>query len=225
MSQLSVGINVFIDTIVTDSLRLSEPQCYRDPPGKEHRMETEIRTRAADSCELCGSAEKLSVWRVEPARDGAEYAALVCDVCRAQLADEQDVDPGHFQHALMGAIWSEVPAVQVLSWRLLHRFDAPWARDLLEQAYLIDEVREWAEAGLSDEPEDHRPPAYDSNGTPLADGDSVTLIKDLDVKGAGFTAKRGTLVKGIRLTDNPDEVDARVNRVAIVLRTEFLKKA
>ncbi len=66
----------------------------------------------------------------------------------------------------------------------------------------------------------------DSNGAVLVDGDSVTLIKDLKVKGTSVTLKRGTLVKGIRLTGNPDEVDCRVEKVkGLVLRTEFLKKA
>jgi len=66
----------------------------------------------------------------------------------------------------------------------------------------------------------------DSNGTLLADGDSVTLIKDLKVKGTSVTLKRGTLVKGIRLTGDPDEIECRVEKVkGLVLRTEFLKKA
>ncbi|PKP39217.1 MAG: PhnA protein [Bacteroidetes bacterium HGW-Bacteroidetes-15] len=65
----------------------------------------------------------------------------------------------------------------------------------------------------------------DSNGNLLTDGDSVTLTKDLKVKGSSITLKRGTMVKNIRLTDNADEVDCRVNKMAIVLRTEFLKKA
>jgi protein PhnA len=65
----------------------------------------------------------------------------------------------------------------------------------------------------------------DSNGNLLNDGDSVTLIKDLKVKGSSITLKRGTMVKNIRLTDNEDEVDCRVNKMAIVLRTEFLKKS
>ena len=64
----------------------------------------------------------------------------------------------------------------------------------------------------------------DSNGNLLADGDSVTLIKDLKVKGSSLNLKRGTVVKKIRLTDNEDEVDCRVNGSSIVLRTEFLKK-
>ena len=65
----------------------------------------------------------------------------------------------------------------------------------------------------------------DSNGNLLADGDSVTLIKDLKVKGMSVTLKRGTLVKKIRLTDDPAEVDCKVGGSDIVLRTEFLKKA
>lgn len=66
----------------------------------------------------------------------------------------------------------------------------------------------------------------DSNGTLLADGDSVTLIKDLKVKGTSVTLKRGTLIKGIRLTGNEDEIECRAEKVKdLVLRTEFLKKA
>ncbi len=66
----------------------------------------------------------------------------------------------------------------------------------------------------------------DSNGTVLAEGDNVTLIKDLKVKGTSVTLKRGTMVRGIRLTGNPEEVDCKVEKVkGLVLRTEFLKKA
>jgi protein PhnA len=66
----------------------------------------------------------------------------------------------------------------------------------------------------------------DSNGTRLSDGDSVTLIKDLKVKGTSVTLKRGTLVKNIRLTDDEDEIECNVEKVkGLVLRTEFLKKA
>jgi len=67
----------------------------------------------------------------------------------------------------------------------------------------------------------------DSNGNALADGDSVTLIKDLKVKGSGgVTLKRGTLVKNIRLTPDADEIEANVAKVrGLVLRSEFVKKA
>jgi len=65
----------------------------------------------------------------------------------------------------------------------------------------------------------------DSNGNLLNDGDTVTLIKDLKVKGSSLNLKRGTVVKKIKLTDNEDEVDCRINGSSIVLRTEFLKKS
>ncbi len=66
----------------------------------------------------------------------------------------------------------------------------------------------------------------DSNGTVLKDGDNVTLIKDLKVKGTSTTLKRGTLVKGIRLTADPEEIECRVEKVkGLVLKTCFLKKA
>ena len=64
----------------------------------------------------------------------------------------------------------------------------------------------------------------DSNGNLLNEGDSVTLIKDLKVKGSSLNLKRGTVVKKIKLTDEADEVDCRINGSSIVLRTEFLKK-
>lgn len=69
--------------------------------------------------------------------------------------------------------------------------------------------------------------ARDSNGTLLADGDNVILVKDLKVKGSGgVTIKRGTLIKGIRLTDDPAEIECRAEKVRdLVLRTEFVKKA
>jgi protein PhnA len=65
----------------------------------------------------------------------------------------------------------------------------------------------------------------DASGTVLADGDSVVLIKDLKVKGAGQTLKQGTLIKSIRLTDNPEEIDCKHDAIkGLVLRTEFVRK-
>ena len=65
----------------------------------------------------------------------------------------------------------------------------------------------------------------DSNGTLLNDGDSVTVIKDLKVRGSSDVIKRGTMVKNIRLTDDPAEIDCKLNKTAMVFRTEFVKKA
>ena len=65
----------------------------------------------------------------------------------------------------------------------------------------------------------------DAVGNRLADGDQVTLIKDLDVKGAGQTLKRGTLIKSIRLTGDPQEIDCRFDGIkGLVLRAEFVRK-
>jgi protein PhnA len=68
--------------------------------------------------------------------------------------------------------------------------------------------------------------ARDSNGAELKDGDSVTLIKDLKVKGSSAVLKRGTVIKNIRLTDDPAEIECRSDKIKdLVLRTEFVKKA
>ena len=68
-------------------------------------------------------------------------------------------------------------------------------------------------------------PTKDSNGIILAEGDAVTLMKDLKVKGSSLTLTRGTLVKNIRLTNSPAEVEGRAGGSTMVLKTEFLKKA
>ncbi len=69
-------------------------------------------------------------------------------------------------------------------------------------------------------------PVKDSNGAELADGDSVTLIKDLKVKGTSVTLKRGTLIKNIRLTEDEEEIECHAEKVKnLVLKTCFLKKA
>ncbi|MGM5629328.1 zinc ribbon domain-containing protein YjdM [Apibacter raozihei] len=78
---------------------------------------------------------------------------------------------------------------------------------------------EWS----GDEAENNTTPK-DSNGTELQDGDAVTVIKDLKVKGSSMVIKRGTKVKSIRLTDNPEEVDCKIDGSSIVLKTCFLKK-
>ena len=73
---------------------------------------------------------------------------------------------------------------------------------------------------MSDEDE-----VRDSNGNILKDGDSVHVIKDLKVKGAGEVLKRGTVIRNIRLTGNPGEIEGRTATIkGLVLKTEFLKK-
>ena len=97
-----------------------------------------------------------------------------------------------------------------------------------EDAFVYDEASgEWisaaeaaAKAGSADTVE-----VRDSVGNLLADGDQVTLITDLTVKGAGQTLKRGTLIKSIRLTGDPQEIDCRYEGIkGLVLRAEFVRK-
>lgn len=79
---------------------------------------------------------------------------------------------------------------------------------------------------MSQEDEDDILIVKDSNGTVLGDGDTVTVIKDLKVKGTSVTLKRGTVCKNIRLTDDEDLIECNVDKVkGLVLRTEFVKKA
>jgi protein PhnA len=188
-----------------------------------------LRTRAGSQCELCGAADAGHVFPVgpeAPGSAGSERAILLCAACDAAVMSP--AANAAALRSLQQSAWSEVPAVQVAAFRLLHALpDEPWAVDLLGQLYLDDETLAWAQAGLggSAAAGEGTRPTLDSNGAVLVDGDSVTLIKDLEVKGAGFTAKRGTLVKNIRLTDDPELIDARVNKIAIVLKTCFLKKA
>lgn len=65
----------------------------------------------------------------------------------------------------------------------------------------------------------------DSNGNVLSDGDSVTVIKDLKVKGSSKTLKSGTKIKGIRLVEGDHDVDCKVDGMGVMLKSEFLKKA
>lgn len=186
-----------------------------------------LLSRSLSTCELCTSAEKLSLYEISPVTKVDETTCIVtCAICRSQIEDPTTLDANHWR-CLSESMWSEYAPVQVMAYRLLTQLqDEVWARDLLEQLYLDDSLIEWARAGLPQREEevDSSAPTLDSNGTPLTEGDSVTLIKDLDVKGAGFTAKRGTLVKNISLTNNPKHIEGKVNGIQIVLVSAFLKK-
>lgn len=92
--------------------------------------------------------------------------------------------------------------------------------------YVYDEASgEWRPASQANAAASLVQTALDASGNALADGDAVVLIKDLKVKGAGQTLKQGTLIKSIRLTDNPEEIDCRHEAIkGLVLRTEFVRK-
>lgn len=173
-------------------------------------------------CEFCGSNSSLTPAEINPKeRTGIEGLVLLCGEC-----SPLDPSDSHHWSCLNEAIWSEHTPVKVLAYQMLHKLrDHSWAIDLIEQIYLEDDDLKWAQSGVVKETSDVGIViTRDSNGVELLEGDSVTLVKDLDVKGAGFTAKRGTLVKNIKLTENPKHIEGRVNGIQIVLVANFLKK-
>ena len=184
-------------------------------------IEQKLLDRCNSKCELCSSSENLSVYDVPFTGDySIEGQIIICDTC-----NKQDMNDVNHWRCLNDSMWSPIPAVQVIAWRILNRLSSEaWARDLLDMLYLEDNVLECAKAEVSEE-DDDEVVCVDSNGTRLNAGDSVTLIKDLVVKGAGFTAKRGTMVKNISLTSNPEHIEGRVNGTQIVLLTCYLKKS
>ncbi|MFT7105885.1 MAG: protein PhnA [Yoonia sp.] len=107
----------------------------------------------------------------------------------------------------------------MLAARTLAKLETPWAQDLLDQLYLDDDTQAWVDNVAAATA--HK----DAHGAPLQTGDTVVLIKDLPVKGAGFTAKRGTDVRGIALVpDNPAHIEGRVEGQRIVILTAFVKR-
>ncbi len=188
--------------------------------------EQALQERSGSKCELCGATDGLGVYEVPPASDGsAEQSVLLCHTCREQIEQPDKTDANHWR-CLNDSMWSQVPAVQVLAWRMLTRLsDEGWPQALLDMLYLDDATRAWAEAGLASGEEEstiHK----DCHGAVLEAGDTVTLIKDLTVKGANFTAKRGTAVRNISLVpDNPEQIEGRVEGQQIVILTKFVKKS
>mgnify|MGYP003658401403 FL=1 len=184
-------------------------------------IETTLHDRSESKCELCTSTDNLLVYPLPHSPDEtANCAVLVCATCLGQIQDAAELDMKHWR-CLNDAMWSTVPAVQVLAYRLLHKCSAEsWAQDAIDMLYLDDETKAWADSGVADD----REPTLDVNGVPLATGDAVTIIKDLDVKGANFTAKRGTPVRNIGLSDNPLHIEGKVNGQRIVIIAAYTKK-
>lgn len=171
----------------------------------------DLIARSGGVCEFCGDTAGLTPVEVPP----GDAAIVLCASCCDEAAPE-----AHWR-CLEGAAWSGVPAVQVAVWRRLGSIDAPWAREAREGMSLDAATLAWAESGAALPGIEHR----DSNGALLTQGDTVVLIKDLPVKGAGFTAKRGTAVRGISLVaDNAAHIEGRVEGQRIVILTEFVKK-
>lgn len=189
-------------------------------------MNNKLNERAGGACELCLSTTGISNLLLDGRNSTeSENYIVVCETCKSQIEDPEKMDVNHWR-CLNESMWSEVPAVKVVSWRMLNRLKSHgWPQDLIEMLYLDDETLEWAKASGEGRDDEEQIVHKDSNGTILAQGDTVTLIKDLDVKGAGFTAKRGTSVRNIRLVhDNPEQIEGKVEGQSIVILTQYVKK-
>lgn len=164
-------------------------------------IEKELQTRSESKCELCGATNNLDVYEIKPTKNGsADESILICKTCSEQIENPDKTEVNHWR-CLNDTMWSQVPAVQVMAWRMLNRLKSEgWPQDLLEMLYLDDETLSWAKATGEGEEQEKKVKHLDSNGNELQNGDTVTLIKNLDVKGANFTAKRGTAVRKIVLT-------------------------
>lgn len=191
------------------------------------KLEEQLLSRSENKCELCQSEETLKVYEVPPqTANTADNCILICDKCLAQIEKREELDSKHWQ-CLSGSMWSEVPGVQVVSWRLLNRLsNESWAMDNLDMMYLDEERLAWAKAaGGLDNDTDTVEVHKDSLGTLLQTGDTVVLTKSLDVKGSQLNAKMGTVVKNIRLVDNnTDQIEGKIEGQVIVILTKYVRK-
>ena len=184
----------------------------------------ELKKRCESKCELCSSEANLSEYIVSPKKGIViDEKIVVCEFCLSQIESKELLDKNHWR-CLNESMWSEISAVQVVAYRMLHRLDdEPWAQDAINMIYMESETLKWAQEGIEDESEKviHK----DSNGNILQNGDTVTLIQDLNVKGAGFTAKRGAAMRRIRLVhDNAEHIEGKIDGQHIVLVTKYVKK-
>lgn len=189
-------------------------------------MEQQLLDRSEKKCELCQSAGPIQLYKVLPqTTSSADNCIMICAKCLGQIEKTDELDTRHL-NCLRTSIWSAVPGVQVVTWRLLNRMkDESWAMDSLESMYMDEETLAWAQAGMTDEStgvdEIHR----DCNGQPLETGNSVVITKTLDVKGSSLSAKLGTVVKNIRLVENnTDQIEGKVEGQTIVILTKYVRK-
>lgn len=189
-------------------------------------LKESLKARSNNQCELCTSEQDLSIYDVPPnAQQREEDSILICGTCKSQIEKKEPLDVTHWK-CLLDSIWSEIPVVQVVAWRMLNRFNnESWAVDALDMLYFDEKQLAWAKAtgeqDGTDEVEFHK----DCNGTILKDGDTVVLIKSLDVKGSNVNARLGTVIKNIRtVQDNIEQIEGKIEGQTIVILTKYVRK-
>jgi protein PhnA len=186
-------------------------------------IERKLKDRSSSVCEISGAEHDLVVYVLPPTNERTlENSVLIAKHLKDQIENPETTDEKDWR-GLSESMWSEHLPVQIVSWRMLARLKNT---DLLEMMYLDEEALEWAKATGEDVEEDENKIIHkDSNGVTLQDGDSVVLVKDLDVKGATFTAKRGAAVHNIKLVwDDANLIEGRVENQNIYILTQYVKK-
>lgn len=190
------------------------------------KLQEQLLKRSENKCELCQSGEPLKLYEVPPQTSKTEdNCIMICDKCLAQIEKKEEMNNNHWR-CLTTSIWSEVPGIQVVAWRLLNRLsNEGWAADNLDMLYLDEERLAWAKAASDDDETAADEVHKDCNGNALQAGDSIVLIKSLDVKGSTLNAKLGTVVKNIRLVENnTDQIEGKIEGQVIVILTKYVRK-
>jgi protein PhnA len=182
-------------------------------------MNQKLKERSQNLCELCGVETPVHEYTVSPKDDETiDNQVAVCDTCLNAMEDEK---AGFHWRCLEGSIWNPEASVQALSYRLLHKFkEEDWANNLISSVDIDDNIKEWALSAF-EVAKVHK----DAFGNELQNGDNVVLTQALNVKGTNFTASKGTVVKRIKLvSDNPEQIEGKINEQMIVILTKFTKK-
>ena len=184
--------------------------------------EKRLKDRSGSVCEISGSDENLVVYLVEPkTEDIPENCILIAKALKDQIEKPETTNANDWR-GLSDSMWNENLPVQIVSWRMHARLKN---MDMLEMMYFDEDALEWAKATGEADDDEGKIIHKDSNSNILLDGDSVVLIKDLDVKGATFTAKRGAAVHNIKLVwDDPNLIEGRVENQNIYILTQYVKK-
>jgi len=211
----TVSYSNFINDYVLSSILL-QPMAINTP----------LQTRSNNACELCSSNdEHLIAYAVPPKNnDSNDNIVVLCNNCLTKIAAADYTDTNHWR-SLTGSIWSEIPAIQALSFKILSKLKAEdWAIETLESVFIDESVLEWANA--EDELEASKIIHKDSYGVVLETGDTVILTQNLNVKGANFIAPKGTTVRKIRLVaENAEQIEGKIEGDTIVILTKYVRKS
>ncbi|MEO6682328.1 MAG: PhnA domain-containing protein [Ginsengibacter sp.] len=190
------------------------------------KLEETLLERSGNACELCKSDHTLTMYEV-PGNDSKNENSciMICQKCLDQIDKKEELDNEHWA-VLSETMWSEVPGVQVVAWRMLNRLRSwSWAAESLDMLYLDEENLEWAKSTHDHEDDGNVQLHKDSNGAILQTGDTIVLTRSLDVKGSTLNAKMGTVVKNIRLVEeNTEQIEGRIEGQTIVILTKYVRK-